>query len=181
MSYSKRATLTVLTVGVLFVASCGLSIDTSHFQEDPTEDSLNAALSVYSDRTFLTYDRFHGTQIEYHDPNGRAFLWYPGNFRAVPSNWKVKFDGPGKGHDICWQYPTNSYNPVTKQSALGKFQCSPDWAYFPGVVQIVRGDPFDLSSGRVPFRLSKGNFTAEILALKAGISRKEINNVFRGE
>lgn len=180
----KRLFCSVRTVSaavLLVLAGCSPGFDLSTLQADPSApDSAEASRSIYAGRTFITQDPFHGTQIEYHGPNGKSALWYPGNSRTVPANWKIRFDGPERGHDVCWQYPSRSYNPVTGQSG-GRFECTPDWLYFPGVVQIVQGDPFELASGRVPFPLPKGEYTAEELAKAAGIPDSRIRTVYRDD
>ncbi|MFK7762904.1 MAG: hypothetical protein AB8B62_06550 [Roseobacter sp.] len=117
----------------------------------------------------MTYDRYHGTQIEYHNRNGVSHLWYPGNASGVPARWRVKVYDAG-GHAICWRYPNSSYNPVTNLQG-GSEECTTDTFYFPSVVQILDGDHFKLDTGKVPFRLPKGQFAAEELALRAGLPK----------
>ena len=179
MILSRQIMFIADVVAAATLAACVSSRDIGkRLQSDPAADSAQAARSIYSDRTFISHDP-HGTQIEYHGPDGRAHLWYPGNFRGVPSIWKIEYDGPGKGHEICWQYPASSRNGLTGLSAGGKFQCTPDWLYFPSIVQVLQGDPFNLNSGRVPFPMPKGKFTAEQLAQQANIPADRVRTIYK--
>ena len=40
-------------------------------------------------RTNMTSDPGHGTQVEYLQSGGGAFLWYPGNKIVLPGHWKM--------------------------------------------------------------------------------------------
>ena len=169
----------ILFVLALGITACAPNYDLTSLSPNPeATDTAETARSIYSDRTLFTYSSAHGTQITYLRPDGVSLLWYPGNFRAVPAQWKVEFDGPGRGHDICWKYPTRSYNPVTREFG-GQFRCTPDRFFFPRVEQILQGDPSNLSSGRLPFVLPKARLSAEELAEQAKIPQSKIRTVFR--
>lgn len=114
-----------------------------------TEDSLRALLSG---STRKTHDPFHGTQIEYFAPNGFAYLWYPGNRRAVRSFWKTETDRLFGDTDICFLYSPRSYNPVTKEFG-GSWECREAEESLYLTDEIVRGDPLGLESGRLPYVL----------------------------
>jgi len=102
----------------------------------------------------------HGTQVEYFAPNGRAFLWYPGNTRSVPSYWKI--EKGTRSHLICFQYPANSYNRLTKQSG-GNWECAKLGFWAKDITEIRGKDIFSLSSGRVPHSLSTYQTTFDAL------------------
>lgn len=102
------------------------------------------------DRTWLSYDRGHGFQVNYLGSNGQAWLWYPGNTAAVPEIWRVREDGAA----VCWLHPTNSWNPVTKQRG-GKESCMAIPTMRKITVASLPGDPFDLASGKVPYPLDR--------------------------
>jgi hypothetical protein len=158
-----------------FAAALAACATPDTVRADPDAPRTEASVrTIYADRTMIPYDVFHGTQIEYHRADGRSFLWYPGNARAVPANWRVQLDR--NGHDICWQYPSRSYNPITGQTG-GRWECDSDRSYFRGLSQIVVGDPFGLATGAVPFRLPKGRFDAETLAQNAGVPASRISAV----
>lgn len=93
--------------------------------------------------TYATHDPFHGVQVEYFAPGGRAHLWYPGNTRTVTGEWAVR------GNDLCFRYQANSYNPVTGQQG-GEWDCRNRARAAQTVVSMDQGDPFALASGRVP-------------------------------
>ena len=74
-------------------------------------DTVRGHLAGTTTRSFIPV---HGTQIVYHAPNGRSFLWYPGNRTAVPARWEVRAPPPpplntGRSN----QNPTNSKKPAT--------------------------------------------------------------------
>ena len=154
------------------------AVDTTQLQSDPSAPLSEAsARSIYANRTMITFGP-HGTQIEYHKPNGTSFLWYPGNQSAVPAAWKVEMRE--NGHSVCWKYPSSSFNPLTQQAG-GKFECSPDFVYFYGLTEVVVGDPFRLASGALPFPLPKDKFDAAALARLAKIPSSRIKTIYRGK
>lgn len=93
----------------------------------------------------------HGTQVEYHSRDGRVFLWYPGNTRAVTGTWELT--GQEGWQFICYTYQSNSYNPVTGERG-GAPECKKATSTNLGFA--LRGDPFHLSSGNVPFVIPDG-------------------------
>ncbi|WP_425037617.1 hypothetical protein [Primorskyibacter sp. S187A] len=95
----------------------------------------------------------HGTQIEYFAPGGRAFLWYPGNATAVPSLWKTQ--AGRRSAEICFKYPSRSYNPVTDEFG-GRWECRPSAVFGARMTALIEGDEFNLSSGQLPKRLPRG-------------------------
>lgn len=117
--------------------------------------------SMVSDRTHRSYSKQHGTQVEYLSPNGTAYLWYPGNTRAVIGRWDVEANtqNPNAGV-ICFAYK-NSYNPVTRTT--GGRQCVTAHGYKATHRESRSGDIFNLSSGRIPYRLPKQNLALDAL------------------
>ena len=110
----------------------------------------------YSNRTIVFYEPSHGTQIEYFAPDGGAFLWYPGKSRVVAGKYKLD------GNKICFQYGKNTYNPVTRQAG-GNWKCSPSFVHRYSGKKACSGDPFNLKTGNIPFRLKKESYlSAEI-------------------
>jgi len=102
----------------------------------------------------------HGTQIEYFSPDGMAFLWYPGNRRAVPARWKlVKGDA---SYAICFMYPKRSYNPLMKQSG-GDWKCVSLGFWAREIVEVRSKDIFSLSTGKLPSRLHRYQTTFDDL------------------
>lgn len=106
----------------------------------------------------------HGTQIEYHSPQGNVFLWYPGNARIVRGKWKI--EAAGDRPLLCYQYQRNSYNPVTGQMG-GNWECSTqNWVHLP---VAMAGDPFSLAMDKVPFVIpDKGYYSPARLMVMAG-------------
>lgn len=104
--------------------------------------------------TTRIWDKGHGTQVEYLSAGGKAFLWYPGNRSVVVGDWKTQAREGGSVSEICFRYGQESYNPVTGQSG-GTWSCRNATGYLVNLDVIVRGDPFNLTSGRVPYVLPK--------------------------
>ena len=127
----------VATLPSTFLAGCfGPSV--RNLQTVPTAElAASSVQSFFGDRTMITYDVFHGTQVEYRRPDGRSFFWYPGNGLTIQANWKV-----GKvavnSQEICYQYPSNSYNPFLGPKG-GNWECQPAWAHTSGMKQVVKG------------------------------------------
>jgi len=172
-----RKLLSFVAIGAL--VACAPRFDPQSLQVDPdATPTLETVRTVFADRTMITQS-LHGTQIEYHRPDGRSFLWYPGNRSVVPANWKLG-EYPFGQYEICWQYPSSSRNGLTGLSAGGRFQCTPDRYYFDDVTEILRGDPFTLASGRVPVRIQdRGDYSAAQLAATAQINTDRLSYVYR--
>jgi len=101
-------------------------------------------------RTYLSAGPGHGVQIEYltHD---KAWLWYPGNSRAVEGRWRI---APGRHPLICFTYEARSYNPVTRRPG-GTEGCEPLADVAARIRESVPGDVFNLASGQVPKRRAR--------------------------
>jgi len=140
-------------------------------------------------KTLRHYSPQHGTQVEYHTADGRAFLWYPGNAIIVAGEWRVEEMPnapklwempPGSGNIVertlfwpCYRYGPNTYNPVTRQHG-DKWQCV---GLLTGIGEARDGDLFRLArGGPVPFVLMKRRYTYDELleahkAVRGGQSR----------
>ncbi|WP_234999402.1 hypothetical protein [Roseovarius albus] len=143
---------------MLFLAACNPS--TSHSPSVSPSDALaevNARENKFpsyprANTTYLSFDHAHGFQVNYIGANGKAWLWYPGNRGGVDELWKTETIRGTRA--VCFAHPSNSYNPVTKQHG-GSYSCSPLVLSQKSNVASLAGDPFDLSSGSVPYVLSK--------------------------
>lgn len=120
----------------------------------------------FAGKTAMTYSNQHGTQVEYFAPDGRSFLWYPGNLTIVPSFWKIQDRGIILENGICWKYPSTSYNPATARDG-GSWECRPVSRHW--VIDFAEGDVFDLSHRRlVPYRLPRKRTSIERLQKQSG-------------
>lgn len=95
--------------------------------------------------TYLYFDHSHGYQVVYFDNDGRSWLWYPGNTKALAVDWKID------GATICFLHPEDSFNPVTKRQG-GEPECSLLRNNVRMIVSDLSGDPFRLAGGQVPAR-----------------------------
>lgn len=104
--------------------------------------------------TYLSFSTAHGFQVNYLAPQGKAWLWYPGNRRGVQEEYKQ--DAVAGQKAICWRHPSSSYNPVT-QTTGGGFACQSLSFSQRTIVAALPGDPFSLKTGQVPFPLERCN------------------------
>jgi hypothetical protein len=105
----------------------------------------------------MTYDRSHGTQIEYNALDGRSYLWYPGSRVVTPGRWKVdEALVPNQTHryvTLCYLYSASSYDP-TDNSRGGKWECAPAVLAMIRTKERMAGNPFRLGlSPQTPFIL----------------------------
>ncbi|GFE50252.1 hypothetical protein So717_20050 [Roseobacter cerasinus] len=103
-------------------------------------------------RTYLSFDDAHGYQVIFIDSGNRAWLWYPGNARALAGEYML--DTVAGQRAICWRYPSSSGNPVTGTRG-GSFNCTPRLLSQKSTIAALRGDPFNLASGAVPYPLQR--------------------------
>ncbi len=148
--------------------------------------TIAEARAHYAGFTVKSYSPDHGTQVEYMSPDGRCFLWYPGNRIVLPCKWKVNKQPAKTVFDkkrpnittphVCYSYPENSYNPVTKQRGSA-WQCRqalvtstdkngkitfmlPAPGFHPATVDKIKGDPFALARRKaVPFVMQKKTYS----------------------
>ncbi|SLN49347.1 hypothetical protein TRL7639_02733 [Falsiruegeria litorea R37] len=102
--------------------------------------------------TYLSFSSAHGFQVNLIGSDGRAWLWYPGNSAGVPELYKL--DQINGIQALCWAHPGNTYNPVT-QTPGGGYKCEELKLARKTIVSSLRGDPFNLASGRVPYKLDR--------------------------
>jgi hypothetical protein len=100
--------------------------------------------ALFPGKTGLAYDFFHGNQVEYYAPDGKSFLWYPGNTKIVTGDWQVR------DQEICFKYESSSVNPATGKPG-GDFDCEPLATAEANRLDTAEGDVFHLgSSSSVP-------------------------------
>ena len=148
----SRLTWVALAVCVMGgVAGCGAPSGPPVVQEVMARDNIFPSYPQ-PDRTYLSFSSAHGFQVNYLRADGRAWLWYPGNSVGVPEEYETRTVNGTKA--ICWRHPSDSYKPVTRQHG-GEFVCTPLELAQKANVAVLRGDPFSLASGKVPYRLDR--------------------------
>ncbi|MEL6599768.1 MAG: hypothetical protein AAFR40_09600 [Pseudomonadota bacterium] len=112
-----------------------------------TRETLEA---FYTDTTTRSFTPWHGNQIEYLSPDGKAFLWYPGNVELVIGDWRTEQLPDERRARMCYRYGPDTYNPVTEEAG-GQWSCrfAAESLYISD--EIVDGDPVGLSGGALPF------------------------------
>lgn len=162
--------MTIRRIRPIFAIACGIALASCGYVEKDdwmpvqTRSAINnsaALLQAYlTGTTVKSYSDpntgGHGTQLEYHSPDGKSYLWYPGNKTIVTARWRVQADTDNKP-ELCYLYGPTSYNPVLKTRG-GTWECQS--LTFPniGVGEGVQGDPFNLSSRKVPFIIPDRSF-----------------------
>jgi hypothetical protein len=141
IAYSGLCVVVSVTVRILFFC-IAVFLMFSPASSQPLE---------FSGRTLVFYGGGHGIQVEYYARNGRSYLWYPGNSRSVRGQWK---NSSGGSH-VCFRYPANTYDPV-KNKQLGDWNCKSKAKVQRMAKSTCKGDPFRLSSGKVPYALKRG-------------------------
>lgn len=204
----RVVSLAALTGIILFLQGCksqttdvdrmtgipGLSEKLAASNAAQEKVTIAEARKHYAGFTVKSYDTSHGTQVEYMSPDGRCYLWYPGNTRVLPCKWKIakkpKKVWPGQNDKtinvthVCYSYPENSRNPVTGHRGSA-WQCSQavvptihadgtvtmgiPAGFAPSTVDKVNGDPFGLARrSAVPFVMEKKTYSFS--ELKAGLT-----------
>jgi hypothetical protein len=116
----------------------------------------------YRGKTVLFYDPSHGNQLEYYDPNGRCYLWYPGNRGVVAGEWRVE------GEYLCFRYGTNTYNPVTREHG-GDWERTLLRRWGTDIVDAAPGDVCGLATERIPYCLSRHPAFQSVYDAKHGV------------
>ena len=143
----------LIAMGIL--ASLGLASGAQAQKLEATPElSIAEARSLLACKTLMTFYPGHGTQIFYLRPDGTEFLWYPGNAVVLRAKWDIvqraTLTQPPRGYAaICFQYGTNTYNPVTQQTG-GKWECRPAYILVRSIVDSAAGDVFRLASRTAP-------------------------------
>lgn len=166
----KKVKYLALALAVTLAACVqGTSNPTIDAPVPAVDTSTEAALrQQLSDATLLAYSPVHGTQVEYTAPDGKAYLWYPGNPGPVVGEWTADTDGTGSAI-VCFKYPANTYNPETEEWG-GRWWCKQGAGYVADEDHLVSGDPFNLASGRIPYVMPSGpELTFEQLGRPLGL------------
>ncbi|WP_147405720.1 hypothetical protein [Cereibacter sphaeroides] len=96
----------------------------------------------------------NGIQIEYFAPDGRSYLWYPGNRTVVPAQYRYGLVIPNDGSTgriatIEFLYPANSVDMLGRRGGKWESRGISDYRIY--VMASQEGDVFNLSSGKVPY------------------------------
>lgn len=116
------------------------------------EEMRTALIDAVKNQTKIIYQDGHGVYIEYTAPDGRLFMWYPGNNKVVYGEWGVQ---KVKNKPLmCFKY-FNSYHGVTgefePEECINQMQILSQSS----VLDLWEGDAFNLASGKLPYKKSK--------------------------
>ena len=140
-----------------FCAAMALSVAGASVRAEHSETG-----GPFAFHTFLSYDSSHGVQIEYMSGDGGAYLWYPGEDKAISGEWRVL------GDEVCFNYPGYGFD-IVPDVPPGETHCMTIAYFFETTLAKIENDPFVLSAGGVPFKLSPGDFFAGFAAVQAAI------------
>ena len=101
----------------------------------------------YCGETLLFYEHSHDNQIEFLDPNGYCYLWYPGNSIILVGRWRAN------EKCIFFQYGINTFNQVTGVLG-GHWEMCPIDAWSVSIVEDVAGDILEIKKS-IPFVLKR--------------------------
>ncbi|MEM9402671.1 MAG: hypothetical protein AAGA44_09315 [Pseudomonadota bacterium] len=120
-----------------------------------SKDEVRARLTdALSDVTAIVKQTGHGIYVEYTAPDGRLFMWYPGNAGTVAGTWGIsdQFAPPracfryfAAYHGVSGEYEPNECVPA--EQTLSE-------AY---VIEKRKGDVFELRTKGIPYSKSAGN------------------------
>jgi hypothetical protein len=169
---SPRRFLRFIAMAVLASAVLPNRADAQKPDNAPAAERLSVAEArkLFVCKTHMSFSAGHGTQISYLRSDNIEVLWYPGNAVLVRGRWRIAEhanEPPGGYADICFQYGTSSYNPVTGRTG-GEWECRPAHVYARSMVEHSDGDVFGLANRTaVPFTLSREKTTIDDLRKKA--------------
>jgi len=141
--YPAAISIVILLAGVF----CFLQHRKRTMLDAKWEQKHPRAAFLYCGKTVLFYDRAHGNQIEFLDPNGCCHLWYPGNPVIIVGRWRVDESM------IYFKYGWNTFNPVT-DSAGGSWEGCPIDLWSTSIVDNAPGDILGITKW-FPFELKQ--------------------------
>lgn len=127
--------------------------------------SAEAGRSYLAGTTTLSLDERYGSQIEYLSPDGRSFLWFPGQIQTTPGHWRVERARDNQPR-MCFLYGAGSYDPVQKDFG-GSWECGPLALYLAHLSQLAKGDPLGLRDGMAPFPMPSLPYALDIAQAQA--------------
>jgi len=145
--------LAALLFGLALIGCATQNLSYQDIQE--REKLIEKEKEFFSGATLVALDQWR-VQIEYHSPDGRAYLWYPGNVAVNQGQWDVRARKDSWDLMLCWRYMTSTN---TKP-----FGTRGDGATCKAIGLTKRnswyeGDPYNLQSGRIPFVIPRGTTT----------------------
>jgi hypothetical protein len=170
------------------VAASWATLDTAHSQNAPIiwkvpkkPMTMSEAREFLGCKTRMSFMEGHGTQVSFTAPDGRVFLWYPGNRVVLSGLWEVRSRAVLKSTltvyaEICFRYGTNTFNPVT--GAVGNaWECMPADFLASVTTDSADGDLFNLRQRPVPaFVLSREKTSLKQLEERASQSGNPVPN-----
>lgn len=93
-------------------------------------------------------------QIEYFAPDGRSYLWFPGNTTVVQGQYRYGLvipddGGIGRIGTVEFLYPSNTIGMTGRKGGKWEAQGISDYRMY--VMAVRNGDIFNLSSGEIPY------------------------------
>ncbi len=174
-------------LAVAVVAVGGTALDSAHSQNAPSiwdaprkSMTTSEAREFFNCKTRMSFMQGHGTQVTFTAPDGKVFLWYPGNRVVLSGQWEVRSRVPESTPtiyaEICFRYGANTYNPVTG-AAGNTWKCmSADWLANL-TTDSADGDLFNLRQRPVPaFVLSREKTSLKQLEERAIQSGDSVPN-----
>ena len=126
-------------------------IEIRELDNDQIRERLKETLS---DVTSIVKQTGHGIYVEYTAPDGRLFMWYPGNAVVVTGAWGISesFAPPR----ACFRY-FSAYHGVTGEYEPNECVAAVQTLSEAYVIDKRAGDVFELSTKGIPYSKSAGN------------------------
>ena len=122
---------------------------------DLSDDDVRQRLTEkLSDMTAIVKQTGHGIYVEYTAPDGRLFMWYPGNGGTVTGTWGISEDfSPPRA---CFKY-LSAYHGMTGEFEPNECVATAQTLSGAYVVDSRPGDVFALRTKGIPYSKSAGN------------------------
>lgn len=131
-----------------------LRVARAELSEMSREEVRARLLAELTDVTTIVKQTGHGIYVEYTAPDGRLYMWYPGNFVTVGGTWGIA-DGYTTPR-ACFKY-FGAYHGVTGEFEPNECVSAAQTLSGAFVVDKRAGDVFGLSTGGIPYQKSAGN------------------------
>ena len=131
-----------------------LRVAREELREMSREEVKTRLLAELTDVTTIVKQTGHGIYVEYTAPDGRLYMWYPGNFVTVSGTWGIADDYSTPR--ACFKY-FGAYHGVTGEFEPNECVSAAQTLSGAFVVDKRTGDVFGLSTGGIPYQKSAGN------------------------
>ncbi len=134
-------------------------------QEPEGNENTQGEIEDFSNKTILFDSKDTGYGVQYFAPDGRTYLWFPGQLKIAIGTWSDQSSfvvgNPSKSpkshqdfafRKICFEFSGVPRAQIVTKS-FGPKKCFHVQEYFPAVQEFTDGDFLSLASGQIPCRI----------------------------